>query len=436
MFESFAEKQCGKYKITCSQNQKCENGKCVPISKEGFQLLGGTGIGKKGIESFVNEAQTVPTRPLAGRYDIPMGPPYEPENLNPAQISQNSDAIIERVNAAEAKFNAALRQYTTAYQTLSQEILSNSQNSILQQYGNQVVENQGVKYYVNPYGFARRYTDEAWAARPTTGAGKCAGTPIAIEDAQFQQLLGGDPMGVGEPCGVAGSNVSHGNGNGPVAFVGISGKKSVFDNSVYNALSNPPLDNRNESCQMTPLTLTESQFNAIPSGSNISSPTTYCSRFNVSNSILDQLTKSRADMMAAADELEQAVQDDEGAINQLGDQLVQIRMDIHNKLQAVNNLTDDFGAQRIKMGQSDVASTLSNLDLNRTIEATTRDTEIILRMNYLKYLVGLIIVVLLVIFSFYNFSSDRQSGISIIILLLVIIAVLYNFWNFISRKFF
>ena len=111
-------------------------------------------------------------------------------------------------------------------------------------------------------------------------------------------------------------------------------------------------------------------------------------------------------------------------------------MDIHNKLQAVNNLTDDFGAQRIKMGQSDVASTLSNLDLNRTIEATTRDTEIILRMNYLKYLVGLIIVVLLVIFSFYNFSSDRQSGISIIILLLVIIAVLYNFWNFISRKFF
>ena len=111
-----------------------------------------------------------------------MGPPYEPENLNPAQISQNSDAIIERVNAAETKFNAALRQYTTAYQTLSQEILSNSQNSILQQYGNQVVENKGVKYYVNPYGFARRYTDEAWAARPTTGAGKCARTPIAIEE--------------------------------------------------------------------------------------------------------------------------------------------------------------------------------------------------------------------------------------------------------------
>tara|TARA_B100001093_G_C26745359_1_gene978596 strand:+ start:5 stop:1261 length:1257 start_codon:yes stop_codon:yes gene_type:complete len=384
-----------------------------------------TGIIK---EEFIGTASSVPSRALPGRGDIPFPAPPAPINLNLQQYSQSDDALLDQINAVEQKFNQALHQYTTAYKTLSEEMLSNNNNPVLQEFSGRTITHNGVKYYVNSYGFAREYSDTTWNNRDTT---TCS-DPIAIPDDKFNQLLGGLPMNNGEPCDYAGQNITY--SGGPTAFVDISSKKSQFDASIYNPGAG--LDNRSKSCVSTPVQLSEVQYNAFNStGSNINSNSITCQRLNVSSATITSLKQAEAAMNSAATEMDSLLNSEDTQLNGLTTQLQNVRNEIRNKLQEINNLTDNFGAQRIAVGQSQNAPTMNNLELNRNIEATTRDSQIILRMNYLKYLVGLIIVVLLVIFSFSVYSSDRQSVISIVILVLVIIGVLYNFWNYISRNF-
>ena len=111
-----------------------------------------------------------------------------------------------------------------------------------------------------------------------------------------------------------------------------------------------------------------------------------------------------------------------------------LQKSISSKLKQLQHVDQSFNSN-IKLGNAGSGVMIGGDALNRSIEASTRDSELILRMNYLKYIVGLILVIFLVIFIFTTFSSDRQSVVSVIILLLVVVAVLYNFWNYIYRKF-
>ena len=118
--------------------------------------------------------------------------------------------------------------------------------------------------------------------------------------------------------------------------------------------------------------------------------------------------------------------------------IFEIQNTINKKLRQLQQIgeIDPNTDGMIRTGNGGSGIYFNNDEVNRTIESSTRDSELILRMNYLKYVIGLVIVIFLVIFSFNIFASDRVSVVTIIVLILVGIYTIYNMYNYVMMKLF
>jgi hypothetical protein len=368
-------------------------------------------------EGFVGGVSQVPIdRALEGRSDVPFPPPPTEINMKlPAALQHNSNVV-----KLEQDFNKVLAQYTTQYQLMAKEIMANNNQSVLQKYANHNVKHNNNFYHVNEFGFAQGYDNDAWGNRSVS----CSQDPVEITSDEFSKLLGGPNMGKGQACNVAGFNVENAD-NGEASWVDIKGVRHVYPKDVW--------DKRNPSCTMTPRALSADEYNAITKGTDMTE-TTFCERLNVDPKILQNLANLNKQLLNLGTQLLTETHKLSSSDATLNTGIKTLQKSISSKLKQLQHVDQSFN-NNIKLGNAGSGVMIGGDALNRSIEASTRDSELILRMNYLKYIVGLILVIFLVIFIFTTFSSDRQSVVSVIILLLVVVAVLYNFSNYIYLKF-
>jgi len=375
---------------------------------------------KSQMEGFVGSATQIPLdRALPGSANSQVDAPPTALKLNLGNIQPHNSNL----DKLEEQFNKLLAQYTTQYRLMSEELIQNNNQEVLQKYADQNVKLDNAYYYINSNGFASPYDQDAWKNRSTS----CSRDSLEITSNEFSKLLNGQKMGKGQACGVAGFNVENSE-NGEKSFVDIQGVRHVYPKEVWNK--------RNDSCAMNARALTGIEYNQIPKGTDMTDAT-FCERLNVDPKVLQNLANLNKQLLGLGNQIMKQTELLTGKEAELDKMLTNAQQQLQMKLkqlQQVQSSGDGFSSDTT-FGNSDSVVVGQPADINRTIEASTRDSQIILRMNYLKYLVGLILVVFLVIFSFKTFSSDRQSVVSIIVLVLVILFVLYNLLNHIYHIF-
>jgi hypothetical protein len=278
---------------------------------------------------------------------------------------------------------------------------------------------------VNEYGFAHKYDA---TENPTTGtiSTSCnfAKPPTEITTLEFSQLLAGQKMGLKQSCGIAGYNVEN-SSNGEKSFIDIKGVKHIYSGEVWNK--------KHESCNIDKKSITNDEYKNIPLGTAMTE-NTFCATINVDPLVLERLLTLNKQLQTLGNtvltEMNLISTSQQGT--NLNNNVNLIRSSITDRLQELNQSQQDIlriGDEYNSTGNIGVVTDSSN-----TIKARTRDTQILVNMNYLKYMIGFILVVFLVIITFYVFSYEISSPLLILLLIILIILVLFNFFNFMYNK--
>ena len=365
-------------------------------------------------EEFIGSASQIPIdRALAGRSSSPVVPPPPMLKLDLSDVGDKGSDLQKLEN----EFNSLLAQYVKEYNLMSEELIHNNSQEVLQKYANNNIQLGNKYYHVNAFGFASQYDGDDWKTRSKS----CSKEPIKITSEEFKKLLPGSKMGKGQACNVSGFNIQD-DSETQRAWVDVKGVAHYYpDNKAW--------ENRNSSCAMTPKTVLSDEMKYIAKGEAMTE-NTFCERLNVDPKILQSLANLNSQMLALGNQIMHETKKLAVTDQHLNTQLKKAQLKLKktlNKLQGISEEADPFS--------HDTYFGKGTANVNRTLEGAARSSQLFLRMNYLKYLVGLILVIFLVIFSFRAFSSDTVPFISMIILLIVIIFVLYDSWNYISRKF-
>jgi hypothetical protein len=339
--------------------------------------------------------------------------------------STASTAALQNIQLKYSEFNQLLAQYTAQYKIMANELIQNNNKEILQKYANSNIKLNNDFYFVNEYGFAHKYDA---TENPTTGtiSTSCnfAKPPTEITTLEFSQLLAGQKMGLKQSCGIAGYNVEN-SSNGEKSFIDIKGVKHIYSGEVWNK--------KHESCNIDKKSITNDEYKNIPLGTAMTE-NTFCATINVDPLVLERLLTLNKQLQTLGNtvltEMNLISTSQQGT--NLNNNVNLIRSSITDRLQELNQSQQDIlriGDEYNSTGNIGVVTDSSN-----TIKARTRDTQILVNMNYLKYMIGFILVVFLVIITFYVFSYEISSPLLILLLIILIILVLFNFFNFMYNK--
>ena len=350
-------------------------------------------------------------------------------NSNINRRNNRSSDAQQRIQLRYNEFNELLRQYTTQYKIMADELIQNNNKEILQKYANSNIKLNNEFYYVNEFGFAHKYDANE---TPTTGtiSSSCnfEKPPTEITTLEFNKLLSGRKMGSKQACNVAGYNIEN-SANGEKSFVDIEGVKHIYTGETWN--------NKHESCNLLKISpniklISDDEYKNIPSG-NAMTTTTFCATINVDPLVLEKILTLNKQLQELANNALSEISSITTMQPSTNNNDVNfIRSSITNKLEELNKSQQDIlriGDEYKSTGNIGLVSDSSN-----TIKARARDTQIVVNMNYLKYIIGFVLVVFLIIMTFYIFSYEITSPFLLLLLIILIILVLFNFFNYMYYK--
>ena len=328
-------------------------------------------------------------------------------------ISNNETSI----STLENEFNTTLVKYTTAYKLLMNEILTNSNNPIIEKYGGKNVKLDENIYYVNNYGVRHGYSKDAWISKPSS----CSNDYIKINKNDFDLLIPGANMGLGQACDIAGYNVQD-KSSSERSWIDIKGVKHKYSDDIW--------ENRSPSCQGSPKSLKSTAYLNIPEDSS-NPPITkdfYCNKLNVNVEHLKNLSTLNARLLVLSKQLLKDIM-----TLATTDENLKIKLrDLGEKVtKQMNNLEGD--KKEFDNALSNNSKSLIGKDYMNNISGIKQNSEYKLSSNYLQYILWLFIVVFLIFYTLYSFSSSTPSFISIGIILLVIISIIYYFGSYIKN---
>lgn len=415
--------------MTCPYNQKTDNleqgllyksnkNKLKNKQAKPVDLLEKTnGFLTTSTEQFVGSAtQIALDRPMEGRSGSNISETTESSqqlklDLN---ISKKNESTGE-LKKLEDQFNQLLSEYTQQYKLMTDELVHNNSQDVLQKYANNNVKINNNYYYVNSYGFASKYDQDAWKNRSVS----CSKDPVEISSDDFKKLLNGPAMGKGQGCNVAGFNIR--GEDGWTGWVDVKGVAHHYPNpEVWN--------NRNESCTMNAVSLTNDEVNGMPKGDDMEQ-NTFCERLNVDPKILQNLASLNNKIMKIGDQIKNETNKLTSTDKKLNEQLEISKKNLENTLNKLKNnhsIKDEYS--------KDSYFGNGNANVNRTLEAAANHSQLVLKMMHTKYLIGFFVLVVLVIISFTTFDSNRVSSSSIIVLIITIIYILYKFFNYLKNS--
>lgn len=353
--------------------------------------------------------------------NAPSGTSRSKTVISSEKVDNKSSDKHMSVKALEDEFNNTLVQYTTTYKTLMNELLSNINKPELKKYaGKNVMYNNNI-YYVNNYGVKHGYTNEAWTAKPSS----CSSTYIDISENDFNDLIPGANMGIGQECGIAGLNVED-ETTKERAWIDIKDIKHKYSDDVWN--------NRSQSCQGAPKSLSSSAYLNIPEDSSNPSITSdfYCNKLNADPTLLKNLASLNERLLSLAKQLLKDTEKLSTSDAKLKSQLKSLGKKA-NKL--MYNLEEDRKKFKDTLYYSNNES-LSDDAYNSNVSGIKQSSDYKLSSNYLQYIIWLIIAIVLILYASYAFSAESVSLTSTIIVLLVAFVLLYYLATYIKDKLF
>jgi hypothetical protein len=320
------------------------------------------------------------------------------------------------------EFNQLLGQYTNQYKIMANELVQNNNKEILQKYANSNIKLNNDFYFVNEYGFAHAYDATENPIVGTISASCNFGKPpTEITQLEFNKLLGGRKMGTKQACSVAGYNIEN-SANGEKSFVDVEGVKHIYSGETWNE--------KHESCNLDKKSVSDEAYKNIPTGSAMTTAT-FCATINVDPLVLEQLSTLNKQLQALGNSVLSEI-NAISASQSTNNNTNFIRSSLTTNLEQLNRAQQDV----VRIG--DEYKSTGNIglttDSSNTIKARVRDTQIVVNMNYLKYILGFILVIFLMGITYYVFSYEVNSPFLVLLLIVLIILVLFNFFTFMYNK--
>ena len=351
------------------------------------------------------------------------------EGLNHDTNSIQDPRTVSKTNITnlENEFNQILVQYTKNYQLLIDELITHNNDSILLKYAGKNVKYGGSIYYVNNYGYVHEYSTDAWDTRSNS----CHVGVLDITPEEFHKLLKGSDMGIGQACTVAGYNVQN-QLNGEHSWIDIKGIRHIYPDDVWQ--------HRSSSCQNIPKLLQDTEYKNIPVfkpgiGDNNDSTiteTSLCNTLNVDPKIVQNLGDLNDRLLTLGKELL-------ADTIKLADKDTNVKAQLDDFNLNMTNQLNKLQQDRVQLNNATVNVNNVHLESDKyalSLAGAKESSQYALSSNYLQYIIWLVITVLLLIFSFYNYSSDKPSIISFIILIIVALILLYKLGYYIYSKIF
>lgn len=280
------------------------------------------------------------------------------EGMRNPQIDATNNTLTENLQSLENEFNTKLEEYQTKYNEYLTALQYEDPN-ITTYKGKNVRNGSGAFFYVNNFGYTREYSQDAWNNRNSS----CPNIQPDITSIKgYSSLKSGDAMGIGQPCGLEGKLIRSGN---KISWVTPTGKKREFSNmdDVTKA--------QEKGCPTTITDVTETQYNSIPSGNNMTNGDT-CNAMNNDVAILW------------------------GELETINNNLITIATNIYNEINTLENsnstvqtntkTTKSNLMKRIELLQQEREKFIAQKIKTQSLMAKYNDLEMGMTTNYYHYL--------------------------------------------------
>lgn len=393
---------------------------------------------KEGLQNnYDNPNPTSDSDPVQGADSSPAGTSLRPLGNEPvndnssAQTSQGKkcqDNILKDLTT----FNNLLQQYNTVMKTINDDVVKNKGAANSHLIGSNIIvndKNSKDVYYINKFGYPQKYESKGSNSFSNRGP-NCHKdtTPTSITSAQwanFKDMKGKGPeIFNNNSCGLEGDILSDGSGN--FGYVDImSHPVSLGDAAAYNKI-------QDSTCKGIAKSI-GSNFADIFNKSAEKYNGGACLRMAADTESLNKLKSLNDSLLTLIKSIEtenECLQKLESSNNK------QIQDNLKNIASIKKKLSEDSQSfSDLKSGKSAPYSNDGvnlNLDLlESTGQSALSNSELFVNMNYMRYIIGFVIVCVIGYFTLRYWSSDKQP---LFVTLLSIALVVYIIWiYFLSR---
>lgn len=270
-----------------------------------------------------------------------------------------------KISKLDNTFQKLMSEYTSTLKLMNEESVNiqNNYSTAKNLFGKVVKNVDAENVYVNKYGYTHKYSTDAW----NNNSKNCPSNPV-IDNGGLNKLPTGEPMGVGQACGVAGSNIKNIK-TGEMAWVDIKGIKHVYSGDIWEERSN-------NCCSRDTIKLTDTQYDAIPSGSAMTT-TDNCINLDIDPKLYNKLVKLNRQLVKLTNNMLEE-------IDKLKVQDSHLNAELQNQRSELNSYIDILSSDR---------TALVNLNNNyNTITAQKEDSKLKYTANNYQLIAWILIV--------------------------------------------
>jgi len=311
----------------------------------------------------------------------------------------------DEISELEDQFSKKLAEYNSAFRLFSEAVVkTNNNDKEIQQYFGQAITNGDGNYsYVNDYGFTHKYSTDAWS----NNAESCPQDPLTIDESIANQLKSAEDMGVGQPCGIAGNNIQN-DKTKEYAWVDIKGNKHIYSSDLWASKS--------ASCNVPAITISDSEYNAIPSSGNMTS-TDKCLQLDIDPALWNKIMRLNDELLALSEKLAEE-------LSKLVIQDVELKVALDESQKQIYQTSQSLKNDRSSLGTYQTTIITTN--------AEQEDTYLLQNMRYLHMLAWFFLVITVLSLTAHAFvaPSSKVSDVIGLIFGMILLFVIANWlWN-------
>ena len=325
------------------------------------------------------------------------------ENMENMTSSETSKKDL--ISKLEEEFNRTLAEYQVVYKQFNEDMIKiNADDKEIKKYFGEVITSGDGNYsYVNDYGYTHKYSNDAWSSN----AENCPVDPMTISKSLMSKFQKGNDMGKGQACAVAGKNIQN-KDTQEYAWVDIKGKKHIYSSNLWKK--------KNKSCNIPAISLSAEEYNAIPSGGNMTEAK-QCNRLKANPEIMKKMHELNKKMEKLAKEMLYQM-------DNLDIEDANINMAMNEERAKLNNYINQISKDNSQLN-------FYNQD-KITVYAEEEDSylrEKSTRMHYVAWCLLFLTIFALLLHTYINPSSNVTDNVVVVIGLVFIFVVCKAIYN-------
>lgn len=318
------------------------------------------------------------------------------EGLESNTVQRENAAVLDTMKSLDAAFNKTLAEYQNAYNAYMTKLLSTEDITKTWQNKNIYGASSGGYgfNYVNRFGYVRNYSDTAWNKMKTyeikydekvEEPWGLFGVDIAVEfpeikpytsehcplarpnlDTQsaYLELQHGGPMGIGEPCGLEGTNVRNSE-TGVIAWLSPEGVLHHYpDNQTWKATQ------KSGGCPDGYTDLTNETYSSMRQGPPMNS-SSKCDTIGLNSEASQKIKKLNDTLLKISNEMYKNVLKLEKVDTRIDTKMSQTKHQLKQRIVELNKERAKFNTIQTK---------------RNTLQAEIQDNELVVKREYLHYL--------------------------------------------------